>query len=182
MIDNPNAIQLCGAFVQGQTASYPCALPLGHEGTAEGLHVAVEVPSSQLKFEQWKASRITALAAFPEQAKQDGSILNPDGKVPVLDDSMLTSPEEREAASLARMASRSISELPPYLSNILVFESAMTSLAILWALCQSEFARGARGVVVTPEFLSRLATPSVRNLMESLRVDPNEQTKEHGPS
>lgn len=186
MIDDQQSVQLCRGLVSGGIASYPCVLPGGHFGAEAGMHVAVEIPASAERYAVWCATQQVAQAplAAPSQVpvppSAPSSAPSPETSVtsPALDASELADPVGREMAQLDRLANLPMAKLPPYIGTVMVFESAATSLAILWAMCQSEFDRGASGVVVTPEFLSRLVTPSVRSLVEALRVQ--ETPKEQG--
>lgn len=168
LIDRTDSFLPCGEMVSGGLASYPCVLPRNHVGVVEGYHVANEIPGSRVRYDQWMGS-MPSVSDVSSSPAQDESMF-------ILNPSFLADPDERDAK--ARFSAQERSYSP---AMVVVLNQALTSLAILWRMCQSEFARGAQGVVVTPEFLSRLTPLSLREFVEQVPL-AQDASKEHGPT
>jgi hypothetical protein len=147
----------CPGFVTGTFISYPCELPLNHDGP----HVAKEVGASVNARRAW------------EQEYQGGEMQTTtavDGIVPekvsTLPINSLNDPAVRVQSMLAKM--QDISTMPSWARSYMLGQFAQASLGTLYHLAKAEFQGGAKAVMITPEFLERMLTPPLIELFEAI--------------
>lgn len=174
----------CKEMVDGGLLSWPCMLPMGHDGP----HQAVEAPASIRRRDAWLESQgvpsadagvqltanITADASLPisDDAGVLGSLLSPSSiptppatpSVPSLDPASINDVERRVQA-ITGFLSKDLERMPSPVASWVMGMLSHTSLLALWEMSQKEFAAGAPGVTLTPEFLDRLVPAPLRSYL-----------------
>ena len=166
----------CGRYVDlpGQFSAYPCYLP-PHDD--DGPCVALEVPRSATMRAEWQSQQIVKDArvgrAEASLSSYSGPVTGAPAPPPGLNPANLVDPVARQTRQFVDLISKfekgDLKALPEWAQQGMMSSSAMTTLALLWHLCDAEFEAGAVCVTINREFLERLVPPALKTVLVSLQ-------------
>lgn len=167
-------------MVDGGLLSWPCMLPIGHDGP----HQAVESPSSVRKRDQWLADQnlipategvvMEPTAGVPKQSaaiptdtlgRIMRSTMRDEATSVPLEPGAINDFDHRIRAIMAHISGGDLSKLPTPVASWAMGMLAHTGLLALWELAQREFDAGASAVSLSPEFLDRLVPVQLRQYL-----------------
>lgn len=164
----------CREMVDGGVMSYPCMLPLGHDGP----HEAVEVPASSRRRNHWIQENSESAVAEPTGAEDIQKIIEQviaqqgakptvsSVEIPEMNAEDINPYEVREQAIVSLLQNGNLSTYPSAVSSWVTGMMCMTSLSVLWTLACEHFDQGSTHVALTREVLERVVPEFVRVVRE----------------